>query len=43
MIEKDKERIEMSKNAVENSKKFTIDKISAQWKDLFENLLREGE
>ena len=43
MIEKDVERIEMSKNAVENSKRFTIDKISAQWKELFENLLREGE
>lgn len=43
MIQKDTGRIEMSKNAVENSKKFTIDKISAQWKELFENLLREGE
>ena len=37
MIEKDKGRIEMSKNAVENSRRFSIDKICAQWKELLEN------
>ena len=38
MIELDKERIEMSENAVENSKRFSIDKICNQWKDLIENI-----
>ena len=37
MIEKDKDRIEMSKNAVENARRFSIDKICAQWKELLEN------
>ncbi len=38
MIEKGEERVEMSKNAVENSKRFSIDKICTEWKQLFENI-----
>ena len=42
LIEHEEERKEMGKNAIETAKKYDINEIGKQWKELFEKIVSEN-